>query len=281
MASRKKKAGKAQPKRQPVAPNPSRLQSRLPLIAGIIAIAIITVAAAVGTLALTSGSGQAKTAAIVDQLSLTQPNQDFLEKATGTLTAAGYKVDYFPGEQVTVDLYRQLPQRHYDIILMRVHAGITEEIDVSSGSNTPTEYVSLFTGELYSDDKYPASEQVGYLGKATYDNNPDSPALFAISPRFIQDSMLGDFDGALVIMMGCDGLKSQKTGQAFLDKGASAFVSWSNKISAPHTDDATERLLQHVLVDKQDIQKAVTQTASEVGRDPTYGGELRILPTPG
>ena len=45
-------------------------------------------------------------------------------------------------------------------------------------------------------------------------------------------------------MMGCDGLRSQVTAEAFLDKGASAFVSWSTRVSADHTDGATRRLLE-------------------------------------
>ena len=42
-------------------------------------------------------------AAIVDQLSLTFPNQTFIETATNTLKQAGYTVDYYPGEKVTVE----------------------------------------------------------------------------------------------------------------------------------------------------------------------------------
>jgi hypothetical protein len=48
-------------------------------------------------------------AAIVDQLSLTEPNPAFTEAATDLLEQAGYAVDYFPGEEVTVEFYRQLP----------------------------------------------------------------------------------------------------------------------------------------------------------------------------
>lgn len=47
-------------------------------------------------------SAQSK-AAIVDQLSLTYPNQTFTQTATNTLKQAGYSVDYYPGEEVTVE----------------------------------------------------------------------------------------------------------------------------------------------------------------------------------
>lgn len=58
-----------------------------------------------------------KKAAIVDQLSLTQPNPAFAETATGILEDAGYLVDYYPGEAVTVEFYRDLPTHGYDLIL--------------------------------------------------------------------------------------------------------------------------------------------------------------------
>jgi hypothetical protein len=223
-------------------------------------------------------SADAKMAVIVDQLSLTQPNPDFVSSARSLLSEAGYLVDYFPGEQVTVDLYRGLPQRSYDMIILRVHAGITTEVDVSSGKRAETEYVSLFTGEPYSPGKYP-EEELDRLGRARYYEG--APALFGIGPEFVTKSMEGTFDDSLIIMMGCDGLRSQKTAQAFLDKGAGGFVSWSQPVSAEHTDAATLQLLERLLVGGQSTAEAVRQTAAEVGPDPAYEGELRVLEADG
>ncbi|MEX2390969.1 MAG: hypothetical protein WD904_05170 [Dehalococcoidia bacterium] len=221
------------------------------------------------------GSGDAtKSAVIVDQLTLTQPNPDFVSEARGVLAEAGYSVDYYAGEDVTVDLYRDLPNRGYDLVLLRVHAGITTEVDAATGEQTGTEYVSLFTGEPYDETKY-SQEQLNRLGRATYVEGGDP--LFGIGPEFVQESMEGDFGGAVVVMMGCDGLRSQRTAQAFLDRGASAFVSWTKPISGPHTDEATEKLLQRLLIDGIPIEEAVAQTAAEVGPDPTYKGELRVI----
>jgi len=56
----------------------------------------------------TSNASQPK-AAIVDHLSLTAPNQTFIETATNTLKQAGYTVDYYSGENITVEFYRNLP----------------------------------------------------------------------------------------------------------------------------------------------------------------------------
>lgn len=245
----------------------------------VVVTAIVMVAAVVGGAMVVAGGDDGgpsgpKTAAIIDQLSLTQPNPDFISSARSLLTEAGYLVDYFPGEQVTVDFYRTLPQRGYDLILLRAHAGITTEVDLTSGERTETEYVSLFTGEPYSEGKY-ADEELDRLGKAVYYEGADP--LYGIGPRFIDDSMEGRFDGTLIVMMGCDGLRSQRTAQSFLDKGASAFVSWSQPVSAVHTDSATELLLEKLLLEGLDTVDAVGRTAAEVGPDPLFEGELRVL----
>jgi hypothetical protein len=258
----------------------NRKQGRLNATA-LLAGACVLIVVLAGTLALllTTGGDDStddgvKRAVIVDQLSLTNPSADFISEARGTLAAAGYTVEYVSGENVTVDTYRSLPDRGYDLVILRVHAGITTEIDAATGERTGTEYVSLFTGEAYDQGKY-SEEQLNRLGSARYDENSDP--LFGIGPAFIEDSMRGDFGGAVVIMMGCDGLRSQRTAEAFLNRGASAFVSWSKPISASHTDRATEALLERLLIDDLPIEDAVAQTAAEVGPDPVYEGELRIL----
>ncbi len=68
-------------------------------------------------------------AAIVDQLSLTVPNPDFARDARATLEQAGYEVDYYPGEDVTVDFDRQFPFLNYDVIVFRSHADRLEAVD--------------------------------------------------------------------------------------------------------------------------------------------------------
>ena len=262
--------------------SPPATSARGPLGNALLAGGCALIVVLVGALALvlmTGGDDSAandgvKRAVIVDQLSLTQPNPDFISETRGTLAAAGYLVDYIAGEDVTVETYRSLPDRRYDLILLRVHAGITTEVNRTTGERTGTEYVSLFTGEPYDEDKYSANQVLG-LGSARY--NQDSDPLFAIGPSFVDDSMQGDFGGALVVMMGCDGLRSQRTAEAFLNRGASAFVSWTRPISASHTDTATKVLLERLVIDDLPVEEAVALTAAEVGPDPVYKGELRVL----
>jgi hypothetical protein len=224
---------------------------------------------------ISGGPSGPRTAAIVDQLSLTEPNPAFAETATEMLEQAGYAVDYYAGEQVTVDLYRNLPAHGYDLIILRAHASRMTEIHTGTGEKRPADYVALFTNEPYSEAKY-GQEHVRALGRAVYYEGGDP--LFGITPYFVTESMRGRFDNTLIIMTGCDGLRSPRTGEPFLDRGATAFVSWTKRVSAAHSDAATERLLEYLLISKLTAREAVARTMADVGPDPTYGSTLLYYP---
>ena len=214
-----------------------------------------------------------KTAAIVDQLSLTQPNPSFAEAATATLQQAGYAVDYYPGEEVTVDFYKNLATHGYDLIIMRVHSGLARDY------GQPTNYVSLFSNEPFSDTKYAAEKAAGLVGRASYYEG--SPQYFGIVPAFIESSMAGRFDRSTILLMGCDSLATKTTAEAFIRKGAKAVVGWSGRVSAGHTDATTESLLQLLLLDGLPMKDAVAQTMAELGPDPEYDSKLLVYPPKG
>src|SRR3972149_1506032 len=142
-------------------------------------LAILGAAPAAGLLARSLAFGgstsEPRTAVIVDQLSLTQPNPAFIETATDTLEGAGYTVDYFPGEEVTVDFYRNLPTHGYDLVILRVHGGRVMSEDGRR------DYVGLFTSEPYSETGYLDDHKAQRLVISWYYEG--SPAYFGILPH--------------------------------------------------------------------------------------------------
>jgi len=226
---------------------------------------VATVAISSAVLILLNSSQPAK-AALVDHLSLTFPNQSFIDNTTEILEQAGYTVDYYPGEEVTIDLYRDLPTHHYDVVILRVHSG---RFLLSNG--TLGDDVGLFTGEPYDPEKYDEEKEAGLVGIGRYPNDPSS-AYVGITPNFVALGMEGKFKGSTVILMGCDGFRSDLMAKAFVYKGAGAFVSWTAAVSASYTDAATESLLKHLLIEKLPLKESV----SEVGPDPIYGSQLKV-----
>jgi hypothetical protein len=209
-------------------------------------------------------------AAIVDHLSLTEPNPAFVEAATNLLEQAGYAVDYFPGEEVTVEFYRQLPTWGHELIILRVHSAQGRVGD------QPANWVTLFTVDPYDSTAYRSEQTKRRLSKVSYFKG--GPAYFGVMPSFIKSSAKGDFQGATIIIMGCDGLATDSMAEALVEKGAKAVVAWDGLVSSEHTDAATERLLQHLLIDGLTLQEAVNQTMVEVGPDPSNESVLRLYP---
>lgn len=215
------------------------------------------------------------TAAIIDQLSVTAPNPAFAEDATATLEAAGYEVDYYPGEEVAVEFYRELPYHEYDVLVFRSHADRLEAVD---DRGNPFDEVVLFTSEPYSTERYRNEQNAHDLVIARYSEGGDP--FFGVAAGFIEHAER-DFDGAQVIMMGCEGLLTDSTARAFVERGAESYISWDETVTADHTDAATSALLEHLLVDGLSPTEAVDQTMAELGPDPLFGSRLVAYPPEG
>ena len=220
-------------------------------------------------------SNSSNKVAIVDHLSLSAPNQTFVDASITILKNAGYTVDYYEGEEVTVDFYRDLATHGYVLIVLRVHAALYK------GFSPP---LALFTSEPYSKMTYINEQLTDQISRVGFYTDNQS-AYFGIYPNFIRRSMNGGFDDATIIMMGCDGLTQLRNGlsytgmaEAFIEKGAKVYISWSGSVLGSHTDYATIHLLQHLITQKQTVKDAVTATMEEVGPDPQYKSQLLCYP---
>jgi hypothetical protein len=209
-------------------------------------------------------------AAIIDHLSLTAPNETFTQTVASILTKANYAVDYYSGEKVTVDFYRNLPTGGYKLLILRVHSAPVIEGD------TEGEAVNLFTSEPYSTSSHVSEQLNKEVVIAEYQEG--SAQYFGIAPSFIRNRMKGTFNNATVIMMGCDGLKHANTAQAFAEKGAKVYIGWNGLVSASHTDTATTRLLNHLVTENLTIKESIDQTFKEIGLDPSYFSQLAYYP---
>lgn len=208
-----------------------------------------------------------KKAVIVDQLSLTYPNQTFIEEATKILEKEGFMVDYIPGEDVTVDFYRELPEKGYRIIILRAHSAIPL-------NGTPI--VTLFTSEPYDANKYTFDQLSNGVVMAHYVEE-DEELYFGVTPKFIR-ILNSNFNGAVVIHMGCDGLTYRDLGDAFIKKGSSAFISWSGSVTSQHSDTASLTFIKHFISERLTVERSIILTNAEMGSDPSFESSLNFYP---
>jgi len=177
-------------------------------------------------------------AAIIDQLAEHFPNPGFNETVTNLLRDAGFNVSYYGYKTVTVGFYRELVKRDYGIIILRAHSALRED----------NKTVDLFTSEEYDPNEYGDMRGKGLLTKGEYLFEQESGRFyFAITPKFIEN--YGYFPKSVIIAMGCWSLKPEceEMAQAFINRGAKAYVGWTEIVLPKDTDHETVRLLEMLL----------------------------------
>jgi hypothetical protein len=252
------------------------------IVFGLIALVAVSIASLSGFMVTeqsveTVSSGPPK-AVIIDQLSEEFPNEFFYKKAVEYLETAGYKVDIVTTKDITVDYYKNLPEKNYKMVIVRTHGA-----DNTEGNN-----VVLFTGEKYQDDKYiqeqlfgqvtkaapllevaykPADESesnwvivndtYSYLKSSVKKETSAENEFFAISPKLVSDSMKGKFDDTVFILGGCNTLSNPSMATSLFKRGASAVIGWDNKVGSTDNDNAILYFLQLHLTQDFDIEKSV------------------------
>ena len=201
---------------------------------------------------------------IVDPLS-SDSEGEFSAACAKLFLSAGYEVEVIGGEAVSVDRLKVVPS-NCPVLVMRVHSGVFEES------------VWVFTGERYDSTRHVLEQLANevHIARATRGSDP----LFAVGSGFVRRYMKEGLEGALVVLMGCDGLASPELADAFMDAGVAAYVSWDGPVSLAHTDRATLALLEGV-AGGLTLEEAVERSLERVGPDVRYGSSLRIHPSEG
>jgi len=222
--------------------------SKRKTLCGVTLIAIIVSVALTVFLLPTNQTFQLQ-AGIIDQAVIVEGfNPDFANPVTNILEEAGYIVDYYKGEEVTVEFYKNLPKYGYSIIIIRTHS-------------RPT---GICTGEQYEKTKHVSEQLNGQLIQIFV----TTESYFGITATFVENSMRGKFRNSTILMMGCDGLSETTMAEAFVERGAKVYIGWRQSVLANHTDLTTELLLKHLITERKTIEQAVTETMKEVGLYP-------------
>jgi hypothetical protein len=205
-------------------------------------------------------------AAIIDQLSDEYQNPDF--NSTGPVATAlrdsGFSVSYFESSKVNVAFYRNLAKDNYGLIVLRSHAAL----------RVGETLVDFFTSEEFNENRYSAEINDGLLAKGYYSWKPNK-SYFTITPKFIEH-LEGSFPKSFIVAMGCNSLNAStvEMAEAFIGKGATAYVGWTGLVDPTHTDDQTIKLLQAFLKENKTLREAL----DTLHRDPTYGSLMECFP---
>ncbi|MFC1964934.1 hypothetical protein ACFLWG_02895 [Chloroflexota bacterium] len=212
-------------------------------------------------------------AAIIDQLYNLHPNEAFISEVTQCLIDFGFDtIEVYRGDELGLHFFIHLPEKGYKLIILREHSGILNGED---GENIEGSW--LFTNEPCRQNiRYTDQRLTRKVAKSRVNEN--QPWIFAIGSRFVTESMNGQFNKTVVIAMGCHSLVRDDLAQAFIDKGASAYIGWSDLVRPNYTDKATGILVRNLCRKGTTIQEAIDKTIAEVGTEPLLETELRYYP---
>jgi hypothetical protein len=214
-------------------------------------------------------------AAIVDQLSLRESNPEFIATATKLLESYGFTVDLWQGAAVTVDFYHRLPGMGYKFIVLRVHSGLLISLEADNTTRTlDTTY--LFTSENYSTTKYVSDQLADRVSNAMMDEN--SPLVFAVNSEYIKRAD-GKFNNSIILAMGCESYKYDDLPAAFIEKGAAAYIGWSDVVTLDHVDVVTLDLLNNLCSANMTLSQSIASTFSRFGKDPYFGSFMKYYPS--
>jgi len=197
-------------------------------------------------------------AAIIDQLARDVPNPLYQNKTMSYLLDAGYDVDLYTTEDITVDFYKELPTMDYEFIVFRSHS-------LAIYGDKPSEW--LFSGEKYSNKVHISETLSGHLSPGvpfivTEDQTITySQALkeryFMIGSKFIDESMVGQFPGSVIILGGCETMPHEFLAEALVKRGASSVIGWNQLVGSAYNDKVITSLLEEILVNGKQTKESV------------------------
>ena len=193
-------------------------------------------------------------AVILDGLFSESPNFAFSQNVTNYLSAAGYVVDNFRGENVTIGLLRNIAG--YRVMVLRLHSAVHSDRNLY-----------IFSGEPYTESKYTMEQLAGSVKKA---NTTDGRLYFAINIFLLGANKADSLKGSTVILMGCNGTNDAYSINRLLERGVKTFFGWTGYVYLSHTDQATLTLVRALCLEKLRPEQAVQKTMTEVGPDPEY-----------
>jgi hypothetical protein len=173
---------------------------------------------------------------LVDTLAYEYPDSGFVQSIGSAARDAGQGFDYYTPSTLSLDTFVHLPSDGYSVLILRTHIGY-------SNATTTALQVAITTSEPYDNYRW-VNDQVNDR-LANVDVN--GSFYFGLTPLFITQRMCGRFPGTLVLAMGCYAMNSTSIGDAFIQKGASAFVGWKGVVRVDQTDFAFEKLVPLLL----------------------------------
>ena len=210
-------------------------------------------------------------AVLVDGIALTDPNPQFTARIEEILAQANITLDIYEGEEVTIDLLRNIGG--YGLIILRVHSAIDKEHG----------FLYIFSAEKFDKEEYNSkyTEEERISGAVREGITFKNESYFALRADLL--GYLGDkgLNGSIIILMGCNGTDSQQAINKLFERGVKAIIAWNGYVDLDYTDETIIELLKEVYENHIDFSRAVEKVMNDKGADPIWKSKLEYVANPG
>ena len=216
--------------------------------------------------------------AILDQLYNDHPDGNLEDISIKYFKDAGYQVDFYTTDELTVDFFRQLPSMNYDYIVIRSHA---------LGEGTIGESSSIFTGQKYSKHIYIKEQFLGHLGRGipilyAEDANLVGEArlnqtYFVVGSKFVEEYMVGQFQNSTIILAGCETADGSILADSLIKRGASEVIGWTGLVDSNDNALTLVSLLNKTLVNDIELKDAIQMEMEERKKFLKYPATLKYF----
>ena len=170
----------------------------------------------------------------------------------GKLEAIGYQCDYYEGEEVTVELMKNMED--YGVIYIDTHGGVVntnygKEVDFAIGQKG--------SKQLY--EQYDSDLMLHRLGHVWIPSLSLSHYFF-ILPHFISEYAETSYPKSLIYIDACNSYKNPTMAEAFKDEGAYVYCGYSSLILAFNYSE--RKVFDNMIDETMTIQEAVDEVGA-------------------
>jgi len=165
----------------------------------------------------------------------------------------------------------------YKFIYIRTHS-----LEVAQLENS----TFLFTGEKYDVNKHILEQLSGQVRKAIPINDQlpeemiknvtlyEESMYFTIGSKLIDELMVGEFAQTVIVIAGCESVRTLDLARSFLFRGACVVIGWDRSVLSSENDRVMLALLEETLVNKIGMYDAIDSVMDEFGENLKYSSEL-------
>ena len=170
----------------------------------------------------------------------------------GKLEAIGYQCDYYEGEEVTVELMKNMED--YGVIYIDTHGGV-----VNTHYGKEVDFVIGQKGSKQLYEQYDSDLMLHRLGHVWIPSLSLSH-YFCILPHFIGKYAETSYPNSLIYIDACNSYKNPTMAEAFKDEGAYVYCGYSSLILAFNYSE--RKVFDNMIDETMTIQEAVDEVGA-------------------